>query len=69
MNKCVGVLGGVVLCFDGGHFGGVVVTVHEAIHSFPLESTVLFLWVDDLHSGSTNHAKVGYARTCAHAAE
>lgn len=25
--------------------------------------------VDDLHSGSTNHMKVGYARTCAHRAE
>lgn len=25
--------------------------------------------VDDLHSGSTNHRKVGYARTCAQRAE
>lgn len=52
-----------------GSFVELWIYSHKAIHSFPLESTVLFLRVDDLHSRSTNHMKVGYAHTCAQEAE
>lgn len=36
---------------------------HYIVHCFVSE------WVDDLHSGLTNHMKVGYARICAQEAE
>lgn len=62
MNKCI-LIGLTAL------FCGVVLTglIRPFIHFH--YSTVLFLWVDDLHSRSTNHMKAGYARTCAQEAE
>lgn len=45
-------------------------SVQEAIHSFHYRvHCFVSVWVDDLHSGLTNHMKVGYARICAQEAE